>query len=208
MDLYVDTFNKALVASADSTARVILPSFYYGDVLTMNVYCLQPDASGGVYATVPVLQPFTVQSVAGFTLRMVIGDLGNDTTTPVAEQNTWTKSADNAYLYASFSLATTAIQTALAAVDSFQKYFEIKKDTGGNLETIVQQLVTVRRRAISPTTVVPASPQTPISKEEVAGSYMPLEQLQHTKWVVVSPNGTKFLLWVDDDGAIQRSQVS
>lgn len=206
MDLYVDRWAKVLVASTTSNTRVTFADVYYGDVIPFNVYVLDPNA--GAFGLVPVKNPYTVASVAGFSLRVAIGARITGTASPLTEQNTWTKSPDNSYLTGNLSIATAELLAAFSGATPYSSWLEIKTDTGGNLETIYQQQITVHPRAISPTSVTPSTPQTPISKEEVMGTYLPIEQLTHLQRIEMSPNGTRFLVWRDDNGIEQSTQLS
>lgn len=202
--LYVDTWNKLIVGGLKFTNALRLGDIVYGDVITYYVYLLELNNQTGGKPPAP----YSLVSVAGLNLRWAVGDRGTGTMTPLAEQNSWSKSADNTYLFATVSYSTAEMFAAFSGVSPYTKYLEVKWDDGGEPNTIYQQLVTIHPRAISPTTVVPSSPLTPISREEVHGSFVPLEEPEGGAVKIrKSPNGRRWRDWVDDNGVQQLTEI-
>lgn len=203
--LYIDTWNKVIVGGLKFTNALRFGDIVYGDVITYHIYLLElNNQTGGKPPT-----PYSLVSVAGLSLRFAVGDRGTGTMAPVAEQNSWSKSDDNTYLFASVSFSTAEMLAGFGVGSApYQKYLEIKWSDGGEPNTIYQQQVTIQPRAISPTTVVPASPLTPISREEVAGGYTPLEEPEDAgPRIRRSPNGRRWRDWVDDNGKQQLTEI-
>jgi hypothetical protein len=202
--LWIDTWNKVIVGGLKFTNALRLGDIVYGDVVTYYVYLLELNNQTGGKSP----KPYSLVSVADLNLRFAIGDRGTGTMTPVAEQNSWSKAADNTYLYADVSFSTAEMLAAFTGTAPYQKYLEIKWDRGGNYNTIYQQLVTIHPRAISPTTVVPSSPLTPISREEVNAGFVPLEEPEGGGFRIRrSPGGRRWRDWVDDNGVQQFTEI-
>jgi hypothetical protein len=196
--LFIDTWNRVIVGGLKFTNTLRIGDIFYIYLLELN------NQTGGKPPT-----PYSLISVADLTLRFAIGDRGTGTTSPVAEQNTWSKSPDNTYLFADVSFATAEMLAAFNGGSSpYQKYLEIKWNLGGGLTTIYQQQVTIQPRAISPTTVVPSSPLTPIAREEVHSSFVPLEEPEGGGFRIRrSPSGRRWRDWVDDNGVQQFTEI-
>lgn len=204
--LFIDTWNRVLVAgpSKESAGSLRFGDIYYGDVISYRVYLLEinPDTGG------KPPRPFSTISLSGLSLHLAVGALGNSTTSPVAEQATWSKSDDNTYFFADVSFTTAEMQALLGSGDNSTQYLEIKVKENGNAKTVFQQQVTIRRRAISPTTVVPSSPLTAISREEVNSEFMRQEVPAGGFQVWTSPLGIRYRKFVDDNGEFQSVRES
>jgi hypothetical protein len=202
--LYIDTWHKRIVGGFKFTNSLGFPDIIYGDVITFNIYPLEINNETGGKPP----QPYSFVSVADLNIRFAVGDRVTGTATPLAEQNSWSKSADNTYLFADVSFATAEMLAAFTGTAPYQKYLEIKWDKGGQYQTIYQQVVTIHPRAVSPTTVAPASPLTAISREEVHGGFTPLEEPEGGGFRIRrSPGGRRWRDWVDDNGIAQLTEI-
>src|SRR5262245_52124200 len=123
IDLYVDTFNKKLVAGLLDSTSVQLPKFFQGDTPTLKVYLLSP-VTGSSLTT-----PYEYIPYSGITLQAAIGTRVGNSTLYYTQQFTWTDSGDpdNPYFTADFPMNTAAITALLAGSGSVTSaFFEIK----------------------------------------------------------------------------------
>lgn len=202
--LYIDTWKKVIVGGLKFTNSLGFPDIFYGDVITYHIYLLELNNQTGGKPP----NPYSLVSVAGLSLRFAVGDRGTGTMLPVAEQNSWSKSDDNTHLIATVSFSTAEMLAAFnAGVVPYTKFLEIKWSDGGDPTTIYQQQVTIHPRAISPTTVVPSSPLTPISKEEVQGGYVPLEDPEGAGPRIRRSANKRWHDWVDDNGKAHLTEI-
>jgi hypothetical protein len=195
-----------LWAAANSLGAFALGDLFYGDVLSFRAYILSPNPATANNHP----EPWTLANLNDLSLKFAIGDLSvADVMTPVVAQNSWSKDSDNRYFYADVSLATTELKTALNGLTSIQRYLEIKQSKGGYDTTIYQQLVTLRPRAIGPTTVVPIPPDQPISKAEANGTFQPRIGENGAVLRLPSANGLWATdLFTDNDGNWRTEQVT
>jgi len=206
ISLFIDIFGHGNYMSEKSLRKASIGDLFYGDVPSFRIYLLSPNKStAGQHPT-----PWDVVNISDLALQMALGPVqSNDPTTPYCVQAAWSKDADNKFFYADFSLATGLLQSALGASSSITSTLEIKQDKGGNKTTIYQQTVTIKPRAIGPTTVVPATPDTPISKEEANGTYAKNIGDVGAVQRFVSANGLYAVdLFVDNDGVFHTEQVT
>lgn len=203
--LYIDTNRQVFVAGFSS---ITVPDLHplknvrYGDVISLRIYLLEPNPdTNGAY---PVPYSYMEPTVG---LKVAIGDRGTGVMVPVAYQNSWTPNGEQKYQEADLSIATAEALAAFAGVAPYTKTLEIKIVEAAGDRTVIQETVTIHPRAVSPTTVVPAATDEPISKNYAEAAYLKKEATESDFRIWQSSNGRRWKEWVNDDGIKQLEEL-
>lgn len=153
LKLYCDVSAKKLVKGLTDSSSFTLPPFYFGDMVSIEVYLVSPNPRGGQGA------PLSRIDTAAYSLRVGIGSKGSS---PDAIQDTWAKYTGAEPRWEGYlNVGTTNLETALGAADSINRFLEVEIFSAeGGYETIAQQAVTVHAQ------VMPAGAATPIPADQ------------------------------------------
>lgn len=198
IDLYIDTFNKKLVAGLLDSTTVSLPKFIQGDTPTLKIWLLTPIASAALST------PYAYVPVSGVTIQAAIGTRVGNSTTYYTQQMTWTASTDlsDPHFTASFPMNTAAINTLLGATGvSTAAFFEVKMITSAVPTTIYSEGVTVQAAVIKDGGTTEPALGTPLSAEAATAAF--LARTIRGAVTLESEDGTKSVsMYVGTDGTV------
>lgn len=204
IDLYIDIFEKKLVAGlTDPTART-LPRLTQGDSPTMRIWLLQPVAGSSLTT------PYTYVLTSGVTLQAAVGARVGNATTYYTQQFTWTASTDvsNPYFTAALPMNTQAITTLLGANGSASAYFEVKMFVSGVPTTVFSDAVTIQAAVIKDGGTIAPPIGTPISAETASATFLGREVVGPITLVCSTDTTKKIQIYVSDDGAFHADPVT
>lgn len=201
MRLYVDVDRSVLVESLTSRTT-IRPTFVQGDTVSLEVYLLERNPTGGIAA------PYSKVSVNGMSLRVGIGtpSAATGTSAPGIFQNTFTADTVNNKLTGSLYITPATVASALGSALSADSILEIEKSEGGLYNTVFQGPCTLRAELIEAATAPVATPtDTYMTSAESRASFVGWNNTDANSYgkpiVLTSPSGTHTVtLWVDDNG--------
>lgn len=210
LDLYIDTQgpkDQNLVISAINKGPYALPNFTQNDVILTRIFPLRRNTS---YPH----SPFAGVDITEYSVKFVIGSKsGTGTGSPLVTQFTWSKVIAESYFYANIDFATAELATAIGSNEQLTgRWLEIElTKTGGTPWTILQRTVTIDADVIKNATLSVAAGQTPISAQDVDGSYLRRDGTGDTAdfKIWVSPDGTKRMLqYLGNDGSMKQEPIT
>ena len=168
LKLYLNVFEKDLQQTPTSQSRYILPDFFQGDKVPMQVNLYEPDPDND-------FNSFIKPPIDNMTLKMAIGPepVGNVAESPFVTAFTWSKDVDNDTFSAEVDFNTAALDTWLAAGFEEQAYLEIEVTEGNAIWTVFQRLITIKAQVIEPASTSVAVGETPLSLEMANGLFVP-----------------------------------
>lgn len=201
LDIYIDTYNRTLVAGPTNLSAAPALSFVQGDTVSLRVYLLARTT------TYPQSTPYSIINNAALSLKVALGPKnGNSGSTLYTQQFTWSKDAQNQYFFADFPLNTAAIATLIGAAESASAWFEIEYTQNGFPTTVYQASVTVNAEVIETGTLVAPAGQTTATVEYVNATFLKAE---NTGFVLSNPNtGAKVQVYLADDGTVHFDPIS
>ncbi len=137
--VYSDVVNKKAYSSSTG-ASFTLPQFFFGDVITFQIYLMTPADTGS-----PTQPQWTAISASGLSAWMAIGDIAG-AYKPLTYQDVWNPDRTNSYLTAQLPINTITIQTTLGTNQSLGSTFNITLfDVDGSARTVYQVGCTINQ---------------------------------------------------------------
>lgn len=200
-NLFVDVYSGELVTGLQNPTVAALPRLAQGDTLSLRVYLLERTQ------TYPESPAYSTILNTSLSLKVAIGPKNGTTgSTLLTQQYTWSKSADNSYFYADFSLNTAAITSAIGPAASTSDYWlEIEMSEGGYTTTVLQKQVTIHAEVIDTANVTTPPGQTALTAEEASGTF--LKNRFKSAIIYNETTGDEVLLYLADDGSVRWDPI-
>ena len=199
IDLYLDVSDPFKVYR-DLNGTTALPiNFFQGSKVAMHVYLVRPNGSltGARFSKI---------DITGMTLKCYVGRRAGAESLQ-AYQETWTlqTTADSAgqsgYFYATLSLATTELDTAIGSSDTYSTYLEFRLTESGDTRVACQVSFTLLS--------IVKDPSSSVSLPSAAANYFTAEQCMDmfVMWnnAARAANNGRLVTLVSQDGTNTRA---
>ena len=200
LTLYNDITNRDLIKSPTCSDRYVLPTFYKGDTL--------PIVYNAYYQTINnYTETYTIISVDDYSnVKIGLYSAANST---LLSGVLLTKNQTEGYYYGILPLNTQAIQDALKSTNKITAVFEIEiTDNSGNIITTYQSNCTIARDYITnDINTIPAPTAEYAEKFWVLSAFVKKHPDIYEPISMISPNGSRFLIWINDNGEITTQKI-
>lgn len=196
----MDWFNKRLIKSRYSSSPFVLPAFFQGDIVPIQIQIVEPNPAGGP-------NDYVVPEIGSMGLKLAVSATPTGTPTtpaPFVTQFTWSQNTNESYFYADVAFNTTELDTFLGSAASATAYLEIEVTESSSITTVLQETFTIKAQIIETGTLTVAAGQTPLSFE-LANQLFARKLMNPGETLTIpSPDGTRRrILGCNDDGSAQ-----
>lgn len=145
IQLYIDVVNKCLVKNKYTNLGGLLPTFYFGSQVPLEIFALQPNPINDP------LVPYVVFSLSGYVLSVELGSAdADDETGPVALLEDFQTITNG--VSGTLELNTQELKDLIGSEASIRTTFEIQATpSGGQPDVIFQTPINVNGVVLDPT---------------------------------------------------------
>ena len=191
--LWVNTVEKQLQrSSTDGTPFIIPPGYFIQyEAQPLQIVLLSPDDE----------DPFAYNKLNVDNLGLIVSiDNELDGTTPLAQQDTWTKDTSQNTLRGDLDLNTALLNTAMT-VDNFAAYLEIEITDGTSKSKVLRASIAIRQGVTQPTTESPDPSKQYYTAQQSEGIFLKSKVAKGVQITLQSPDGSRTrTIGIDDDG--------
>lgn len=193
LKVYVNTALKVLQYSSTSGRIVNLPDFRKYETVPLEIMLVEPDPTNQI-------DGFIVPDISNMSLRVALHSAW-DATTPIAQQETWSKDTVKRTFTAELTLNTTDFNTWIGSSESKVGYFEIEVLEGTARRKVYVSAVNVKNAVQKPTTTAPSPITEYITRAEANATFAKYLSAAGMTITLTSADGTKQrIIGVGNDG--------
>jgi hypothetical protein len=192
LNLYNVIDLKMLVAGAGSNDKFTIPGFFQGESPSVNLWLLTPSQGGGFGS------PWTIVLPGSCSVRMGLYD---STGAQLAFASVWAADPTNRFLVGTLTYNSANITTALGVASPAPCTFEIEvTDATGAISKSYQAASTMTRQWIPAGAAQVPPGEVAAVQSWVSGNFCKRVGLPGEQNILVSPNGSRFVFAITDDG--------